>query len=303
LRIYYWNGTDWDLENDTSVVAPSDVSGYAGYVWARITHLSMFALIGKRAPDVAIMNVSSFKTVVGLGYSLNISITAAHALDQGDYPETFNVTAYYGNGTFTPEQWNVFWSLGDCNRDGHINNVDADILARNFNWHGMPGNNSADPNSDGIVDIYDAIILAGGFGKQIWKVFLPIIDTETIVDLAAGDSAALMFEWNTTGVAYGNYTMTAVADPVANETNTADNNCSCNITIHVGVPGDISGPTQGGYDGRVDMRDVSYLIIRFNSKPNSANWNPNADINNDATVNMRDVQIAILNFNKHEYSS
>ena len=48
------------------------------------------------------------------------------------------------------------------------------------------------------------------------------------------------------------------------------------------------------------MRDVSYLIIRFNSKPNSANWNPNADINNDGTVNMRDISIAILNFNKHE---
>jgi hypothetical protein len=48
------------------------------------------------------------------------------------------------------------------------------------------------------------------------------------------------------------------------------------------------------------MRDINYLILRFNSKPDSPNWNPNADVNNDRTVNMRDIQIAILYFNQHE---
>jgi hypothetical protein len=48
--MYYWNGTGWIQENNTGVVLPSDVSGYAGYVWARTTHLSMFALIGKPPP-------------------------------------------------------------------------------------------------------------------------------------------------------------------------------------------------------------------------------------------------------------
>jgi parallel beta-helix repeat protein len=247
--------------------------------------------------DVAITNVTPSKTVVGQGYSLNVNVTAAN---QGTNAETFSVTAYYGNGTFTPEQWNVFWSMGDCNRDGYINIVDAEILANNFNWHGPPGSNPADLNSDGIVDIYDAIRLSNGFGKQIWKIFLSVIGTQTISNLAGGDSAAVMFVWNTTGVAYGNYTVTAVADPVVNETDTADNNCTCGLPVHVGVPGDISGPTQGVYDGTTNMRDVQYLILLFNTNPGSPNWKPNADINNDGTVNMRDIQIAILNFNKHE---
>jgi hypothetical protein len=41
--------------------------------------------------NVAISNVLPSKTVVGQGYSLNINVTAAN---QGDYTETFNVTAY-----------------------------------------------------------------------------------------------------------------------------------------------------------------------------------------------------------------
>jgi len=41
--------------------------------------------------DVAVVNVTPSKTVVGQGYSLNINVTAAN---QGDYTETFNVTAY-----------------------------------------------------------------------------------------------------------------------------------------------------------------------------------------------------------------
>ena len=118
------------------------------------------------------------------------------------------------------------------------------------------------------------------------------------VTLETGTSTTITFTWNTTGFAYGNCTIDAYAEPVLNETYVADNNITW--TVHVGVPGDISGPTQGVYDGKCDMRDVSYLIIRFNSKPYSANWNPNADINDDGTVNMRDISTAIINFNKHE---
>jgi parallel beta-helix repeat protein len=118
--------------------------------------------------------------------------------------------------------------------------------------------------------------------------------------LNAGNVVTLNFVWNVSGLAYGNYTIEAAAESVLGETNTANNNCTCDMPVHVGVPGDISGPTQGVYDGITNMRDISYLILLFTTKPSSPNWNPNADINNDGTVNMRDIQIPILNFNKHE---
>ena len=125
------------------------------------------------------------------------------------------------------------------------------------------------------------------------------IASQTIL-LANGNYTNLFFNWSTTGFAYGNYTISAYAEPVLNETYIADNNLTCIIPVHVGVSGDVSGPTQGIYDGTTNMRDIQYLILLFNTKPSSPNWNPNADVNNDGTVNMRDIQIAILNFNQHE---
>jgi parallel beta-helix repeat protein len=116
----------------------------------------------------------------------------------------------------------------------------------------------------------------------------------------AGNAVTLNFVWNVSGLDYGNYTIEAAAEPVLGETNTANNNCTCDKPVHVGVPGDISGPTQGVYDGKCDMRDINYLIGKFNGKPGDPKWAPNADVNNDNVINMRDIQIAILNFNKHE---
>jgi hypothetical protein len=125
-----------------------------------------------------------------------------------------------------------------------------------------------------------------------------VIHSEPVTLLGINQTQS--FKWNTTTCAYGNYTLEAVAEPLPEEIDISDNNCTCSFTVHVGVPSDISGPTQGVYDGKCDMRDINYLIAHFNSKPGSANWNSNADINNDGTTNMRDIQIAILNFNKHE---
>jgi len=119
-------------------------------------------------------------------------------------------------------------------------------------------------------------------------------------DLTGGSTASKIVVWNTTGFAYGNYTLQAAADLVPGETDIVNNIYTCPVPVHVGVPGDISGPTQGVYDGTTNMRDISYLILLFTTKPSSPNWNPNADVNNDGTVNMRDIQIPILNFNKHE---
>jgi len=198
----------------------SDGIGDTPYV-IDASNTDRYPLMNPHTPhDVAIMNVSP-KTVVGLGYCLNVSVTAAN---QGDYPETCNVTVYANNTQ---------------------------------------------------------------------------IETQPVT-VETGTFTTMTFTWNTTGFAKGNWTISAYAEPVLNETYVEDNNCTCNFAVHVGVPGDISGPAQCVYDGITNMRDISYLILLFTTKPSSPNWNPNADINNDATVNMRDISIAVLNFNKHE---
>ncbi|MEM3459285.1 MAG: ABC transporter substrate-binding protein [Candidatus Bathyarchaeia archaeon] len=59
LRMFYWNGTSWILENDTGVVTPSDIPGYAGYVWAKIYHLSLFAIMGQPPPTTYSLTIST----------------------------------------------------------------------------------------------------------------------------------------------------------------------------------------------------------------------------------------------------
>jgi hypothetical protein len=58
-------------------------------------------------------------------------------------------------------------ALGDINGDGVVDIYDAILLAGAYN--SVPNdpnwNSSADINRDNIVDIYDAIILANNYGK------------------------------------------------------------------------------------------------------------------------------------------
>jgi parallel beta-helix repeat protein len=118
------------------------------------------------------------------------------------------------------------------------------------------------------------------------------------VTISQRNSTTFNFQLNTTNFSYGYYYVQTSVSPVQNETDLSDNNLTRYIRIV--VPGDVSSANQGVPDGTVNMRDIQYMILLFNTKPNSINWNPNADVNNDGTVNMRDIQIAILNFNKHE---
>jgi hypothetical protein len=104
------------------------------------------------------------------------------------------------------------------------------------------------------------------------------------VTLTSGNSASIIFTWDTTGVAYGNYTIWANVSLLPGETNTANNN-STGVLITVTIPGDING------DGTVDIYDAIILAGAFNSQPGSTNWNPNADINGDGTIDIYDAII------------
>jgi parallel beta-helix repeat protein len=129
------------------------------------------------------------------------------------------------------------------------------------------------------------------------------LDSTTILTLndlvmAGKNRTILTYTWQTSGYSRGNYTVSATVTTVPSETDITDNYCTW--MIHVGVPGDVSSSTAGVYEGIVNMRDISYIILLFNTRPGSFKWNPNADVNNDGIVNMRDISIAILNFNQHE---
>jgi hypothetical protein len=127
-----------------------------------------------------------------------------------------------------------------------------------------------------------------------------LVGVQTVAELHCNRSTNVTFVWNCSGFAYGNYTMSAVADTVLGENNTGDNTCFANASVHVGVPGDVTSTVEGVCDGRVDLRDVTYLILLFQTRPDSPNWKPNADVNDDGIVNIKDITIAILHFYQQE---
>jgi len=163
--------------------------------------------------DIAITNVMPYKTVVGRGCNVPISVTAEN---WGNYTETFNATAYYN-----PE------------------------------------------NASGIP-----------------------IETQT-GSLTIGGSTTVTLTWNTTGVPYGNYAITAKATPLPNETDTSDNTLT-EGWILVTVVGDVNG------DARVSVADMVQVDIALGTRPGDPNHNPNADVNDDGRISIADmVQIDI----------
>lgn len=58
------------------------------------------------------------------------------------------------------------------------------------------------------------------------------------------------------------------------------------------LPGDIN------HDGKVDMRDIGTICRAYGTVPGDPDWNPKADLNEDAIINMLDVNIATANFGK-----
>jgi len=51
-------------------------------------------------------------------------------------------------------------------------------------------------------------------------------------------------------------------------------------------------------DGKVDMEDITLLILKFGLNQYMPGWDPDCDLNNDGKIDMIDLIIVILNFGK-----
>ena len=113
------------------------------------------------------------------------------------------------------------------------------------------------------------------------------IGIQTVTNLAAGVRETLIFNWNTIGFSYSNYTISAVADTVLGETDTADN-IYTDGTVLVTIPGDVNG------DRTVDIFDIGTVSAHWYPGPpmGPLGYDANADINDDGAVDIFDVGIA-----------
>jgi len=215
----------------------------------------------------------------------------------------------WSNGVINLNEWNhIAVTVNSTNNlIFYINGV-QDTVRDGWAVYGVSGYNlKIGPRFNGTIDevrIYnrslteeEIIANMQYYGKEIET---REIETK-IVTLSSRDSTTVAFTLNTTGVAKGNYTITAYAEPVLGETDTTDNTYVDGWII-VAMVGDLTGP-EGVPDGKCDMRDVYVVARAFGTWPGHPRWNPNADITGpqgvpDEKVDMRDIFVVARNFGK-----
>jgi len=89
-----------------------------------------------------------------------------------------------------------------------------------------------------------------------------VADVKTVANLAPYTQTILFFHWNTSGMAKGNYTLNAFAEPVLGETDLINNNCAggCVLLTKVGDLGGEIPPQFFLFDGKVDGKDLSLFL-------------------------------------------
>jgi len=121
-----------------------------------------------------------------------------------------------------------------------------------------------------------------------------IIDTLLNTTLTSENSTTIAFTWNTTGVAKGNYTLSATATIVPGE--------KYNTLVEGWILVTIQGDTNG--DGWVEMMDFWVLSQAYGSHPGDLDWNPNADIyswpDGDGIIEMMDFWVVSQHFGEHD---
>jgi subtilisin family serine protease len=117
-----------------------------------------------------------------------------------------------------------------------------------------------------------------------------VIQTRSIT-LSGVGSTTLTFTWNTTTYAKGNYTLSAYAWPVPNETNIVDN-----TLIGGSILVTLAGDVDGDYD--VDIFDIVAMCGAYGSNESEPLYVSNYDINSDGQIDILDIVIAADNYGK-----
>jgi len=116
-----------------------------------------------------------------------------------------------------------------------------------------------------------------------------LLTTLNVTGLAPNTNYTVTFVWNTLGVSWGKYVLSAQILPLPFETHISDNTLIDGI-VKLKIPGDINN------DDVVDIFDATLASLAFASKPGSPNWNPDADLNGDGLVDIFDMIILSSHF-------
>jgi len=115
------------------------------------------------------------------------------------------------------------------------------------------------------------------------------VETREIA-LLSGYSIPITFTWNTSSFAFGNYSITALVDPIEIEWDVGDNSLIADDEVVIAFPGDVDG------DGDVDIFDIVKIAGRYGSEEGEPEYLANSDIDGDGDIDIFDVVIAASNY-------
>ena len=279
--------------------------------------------------DIAVTNVAPSSTSVTKNASLNIGVTVAN---NGDFTETFEVgvkangtnvalnqtvtnlashasttlTFVWNTTTFALGSYNLIAIAGpvtgetntaDNSRSGGIVQIVVPSADHDVSVTTVAPINTAVGKGFMLnvsVTVANNGLFTETFNVTIYANGTQAAPSQTVTNLNAGQTATLVFRWNTTGWIIGNYTLSATATTVLGEPNTANNTLVFG-NINVMLPGDANG------DGVVNMRDIFYFLNSnvFNAFSGMARYNPQMDIDASGRIDTRDLLIIAINFGKH----
>jgi len=235
--------------------------------------------------DIGITSMNTSNTAVGQGYNLNINVKI---INYGISLEAFNVTAYANttliaklninlagrNSTTTTLTWNATgFAKGNYSMKAIADTVPGetdttdnmfvdgwvfvlssghDVAVRSLTSRPVVGGGYTSPFNVTAMNVGN---YTETFNVTVYINWTPIASQN--VTLSSGNSTTIIFTWNTSGFALGNYTISAYAEPVPGETDTADNNCPSGwiLVAMVGDFGTGPPPTFFACDGAVDAWD------------------------------------------------
>ena len=290
-----------------------------------IAHAVIDGYVKQNSPppvhDIAIIDLSSSETVVLQGHNVTIYVTLQN---QGDSTETFTLW------TFCGFHGNITLSEGASTIVNYTFNTSKLPVGNYTLWaYVLPCFGDQDPYDniyvDGVLEVAAAIhdvavtdVTSTTPGKTrvgqnlSFKIDATIQNqgnySETFnvtcyagnitvgkqqLTMNLGNTTTIMFIWNTTGVAKGNYTLKAVADTVSGEVDVLDNTFFDSV-VQVVMAGDITG------DGKVNIYDLREIGKAYGSKIGDPKYSPNADLTCDGKINIFDLRIIGKNYGKKD---
>jgi hypothetical protein len=273
-RILVWN-TSYVEEGSYEISAYLEPVPGETYISDNL-YLNGFVQVSTKPPimihDIAVLNVTPSSTLIYIGETVDVCVVVKN---QGNYTESFNVVASYGNNDIetkfvenlepNTEKTLVFeWNTQDVLEGNYTLIASASFVPEEVNFannlyvdgvvevKAKPAEliihdvavSTVSPYSDFtyIGEVFEIFVIVKNYGNATESFNVTafydshIIERLLIENLEPNGKKTLVFQWNTQNVAEGNYTLSARASKVPGEENLENNSYEDGIVTVVKAP-------------------------------------------------------------------